>query len=213
MLRYADTRNDYFWTQPDDSKNNPLTHGTLWRRVNSRDAQTRTLANQLSLAGTFATGTMQHSYSAGIEYSDEKTRRGSYVVSPAVGFSGTAACLPTLVGAPSKYNCTSFTDPDPNDPWLSLHTVTRSNPALDVRQQTRTTSVYFFDTLQLTPKWLLNLGLREVPSSRIGELVMRELKKLDKVAYIRFASVYRNFEDVDAFSRAIREVSPTPRKK
>jgi hypothetical protein len=42
----------------------------------------------------------------------------------------------------------------------------------------------------------------------VGELVMRELKKLDKVAYIRFASVYRNFEDVDAFSKAIREVSP-----
>jgi len=50
-------------------------------------------------------------------------------------------------------------------------------------------------------------------AERIGELVMRELKKLDKVAYIRFASVYRNFEDVDAFSKAIREVSPTPRKK
>ena len=48
---------------------------------------------------------------------------------------------------------------------------------------------------------------------QVGELVMRELKKLDKVAYIRFASVYRNFEDVDAFSKAIREVSPSPRKK
>lgn len=55
---------------------------------------------------------------------------------------------------------------------------------------------------------LLSLGEREVNSQQIGELVMRELKKLDKVAYIRFASVYRNFEDVDAFSRAIREVSP-----
>jgi transcriptional repressor NrdR len=44
------------------------------------------------------------------------------------------------------------------------------------------------------------------PRDRIGELVMRELKKLDKVAYIRFASVYRNFEDVDEFSDAIREV-------
>jgi transcriptional repressor NrdR len=56
-----------------------------------------------------------------------------------------------------------------------------------------------------------------VTTQQLGELVMRELKKLDKVAYIRFASVYRNFEDVDAFSRAIREVSPasssTPRKK
>jgi transcriptional repressor NrdR len=54
---------------------------------------------------------------------------------------------------------------------------------------------------------LLNLGLREVQSARIGELVMRELKKLDKVAYVRFASVYRNFEDIDAFRTLVDEVS------
>lgn len=54
---------------------------------------------------------------------------------------------------------------------------------------------------------LLSLGEREVPSSKVGELVMRELRKLDKVAYVRFASVYRNFEDVDGFSEAIREVT------
>lgn len=58
---------------------------------------------------------------------------------------------------------------------------------------------------------LLALGEREVPSERIGELVMRELRKMDKVAYIRFASVYRNFEDVDEFSNAIREVQKRPR--
>ena len=60
---------------------------------------------------------------------------------------------------------------------------------------------------------LLSAGLREVLSQQLGELVMAELKKLDKVAYIRVASVYRNFEDVDAFSRAIKEVSPSARKK
>jgi hypothetical protein len=49
---------------------------------------------------------------------------------------------------------------------------------------------------------LLSLGLREVPSERVGELVMRELRKLDKVAYVRFASVYRSFEDVDEFGDA-----------
>ncbi|MCB1915186.1 MAG: transcriptional repressor NrdR [Rhodocyclaceae bacterium] len=54
---------------------------------------------------------------------------------------------------------------------------------------------------------LLSLGEREIPSERIGELVMRELRKLDKVAYVRFASVYRNFEDVDGFSEAVREVT------
>ena len=53
---------------------------------------------------------------------------------------------------------------------------------------------------------LLNLGLREVPSNRIGELVMRELKKLDKVAYVRFASVYRSFEDIDDFKALVDEV-------
>ena len=53
---------------------------------------------------------------------------------------------------------------------------------------------------------LLSLGVREIPSTRIGELVMRELKKLDKVAYVRFASVYRSFEDVDEFKTLVDEV-------
>ena len=53
---------------------------------------------------------------------------------------------------------------------------------------------------------LLNLGVREIASSRIGELVMRELKKLDKVAYVRFASVYRSFEDVDDFKSVVDEI-------
>jgi transcriptional repressor NrdR len=57
---------------------------------------------------------------------------------------------------------------------------------------------------------LLALGERELPSEKLGEMVMRELKKLDKIAYIRFASVYRNFEDVDEFSEAVREVTRTP---
>ena len=53
---------------------------------------------------------------------------------------------------------------------------------------------------------LLNLGVREIGSNRIGELVMRELKKLDKVAYVRFASVYRSFEDVDEFKTVVDEI-------
>jgi transcriptional repressor NrdR len=45
-----------------------------------------------------------------------------------------------------------------------------------------------------------------VPSTRVGELVMRELKRMDKVAYVRFASVYRSFEDVDEFRQLIRDI-------
>ncbi|MDR0576738.1 MAG: transcriptional regulator NrdR [Candidatus Accumulibacter sp.] len=59
---------------------------------------------------------------------------------------------------------------------------------------------------------LLTLGAREIPSEEIGEMVMRELKKIDKVAYVRFASVYRNFEDVDEFSNLVREVSRPTRQ-
>jgi transcriptional repressor NrdR len=53
---------------------------------------------------------------------------------------------------------------------------------------------------------LLNMGVREIPSARLGELVMRELRKLDKVAYVRFASVYRSFEDIDEFKTLVDEV-------
>ena len=53
---------------------------------------------------------------------------------------------------------------------------------------------------------LLSLGVREVASNRLGELVMRELRKLDKVAYVRFASVYRSFEDIDEFKTLVDEV-------
>ena len=53
---------------------------------------------------------------------------------------------------------------------------------------------------------LLTAGVREVPSTRIGELVMAELQKLDKIAYIRFASVYRSFEDIDEFKHLVDQV-------
>lgn len=49
-------------------------------------------------------------------------------------------------------------------------------------------------------------GEREVPARHVGELVMRELKKLDQVAYVRFASVYRKFEDVHAFREEIEKL-------
>lgn len=53
---------------------------------------------------------------------------------------------------------------------------------------------------------LLAKGEREINSRDLGESVMYELKKLDKVAYIRFASVYRSFSDLDDFSDAIKDL-------
>jgi transcriptional repressor NrdR len=60
---------------------------------------------------------------------------------------------------------------------------------------------------------LLSSAQREIKSEKVGELVMRELKRLDKVAYIRFASVYRSFEDVDEFAEVVREIRPARRPR
>jgi transcriptional repressor NrdR len=60
---------------------------------------------------------------------------------------------------------------------------------------------------------VLALGEREIESRRIGEMVMRELRRLDQVAYIRFASVYRSFEGVDDFQDAIKEVQRPSKEK
>jgi transcriptional repressor NrdR len=48
---------------------------------------------------------------------------------------------------------------------------------------------------------------RELPSSQLGEWVMEELHELDQVAYVRFASVYRSFEDIDEFRREITKLT------
>ncbi len=58
-----------------------------------------------------------------------------------------------------------------------------------------------------------SLGEREVPTTRVGEFVMRELAKLDKIAYIRFASVYRQFETPEDFREALQEVKSPTRKR
>jgi transcriptional repressor NrdR len=60
--------------------------------------------------------------------------------------------------------------------------------------------------LERIQEQLLASGVREVPTSRLGELVLDELKRIDKVAYVRFASVYRSFEDVDEFRKLIRGI-------
>ena len=73
---------------------------------------------------------------------------------------------------------------------------------------------YVDASIQRIVQQVLSLGEREIPSRQIGELVMDELRKLDKVGYIRFASVYRSFQDVADFRDAIKEVeAPAKRSR
>lgn len=57
------------------------------------------------------------------------------------------------------------------------------------------------DTIE---KKLVNMGIKEIPSSWIGEEVMSSLREMDKVAYVRFASVYRQFKDINEFLQEVR---------
>ncbi len=62
------------------------------------------------------------------------------------------------------------------------------------------------DALNRIQEQLLHNRAKEVSSTKLGELVMHELKRIDKVAYVRFASVYRSFEDVDEFRQIIKDI-------
>jgi len=62
------------------------------------------------------------------------------------------------------------------------------------------------DAVRAVIRALRLTGEREIPALRLGEMVMAELKQLDQVAYVRFASVYRRFEDVQAFREEIEKL-------
>ncbi len=160
IARLGNTSNDYLWTQPDDSKGNPNLYGTLWRRTNSRAVDVKSFVDQLSLTGSFDTGALTHSYSVGVEYSDEKMTRGSYLMTPGTNNPLTNSTSCPTTGAATGYNCTDFNNPTPNDPWSATHVVYRSDKALDVEQTSKTRSAYLFDTIELSAQWLINLGLR-----------------------------------------------------
>jgi len=62
------------------------------------------------------------------------------------------------------------------------------------------------DVVNHITKQMMAEGVREIPSSQIGEWLMQALRELDQVAYVRFASVYRSFQDVNAFREEIEKL-------
>ena len=161
IARPGNTSNDYLWTQPDDSKGNPNLYGTLWRRTNTRAVDVKSFADQLGLTGAFQTGALKHSYSAGLEYSDEKMTRGSYLMSP-----GTAN---PLENSANSTRCRVR-----RGHRLQLHRLQQAEPERSVggrsdrlsqrqgagrRAAHQTASAYVFDTIELNEQWMINLGL------------------------------------------------------
>ncbi|QNA89850.1 TonB-dependent siderophore receptor [Massilia sp. Dwa41.01b] len=156
VTRYGKTKNDFVWTQPDDSKGNTVLYGTVWRRANTRVTETETAANTTALSGKLTTAGIKHSYNIGVEFSREEVERSSYLFTPGTNnpLTGTFTC-PTS-GANTLYNCAPLHNPNPYDPWVYTRSV---SPAL-TKVKTDTRAVYGFDTIEFNPQWLLNLGAR-----------------------------------------------------
>jgi catecholate siderophore receptor len=156
VTRYGKSKNDFVWTQPDDSKGNTVLYGTVWRRANTRVTDTETMANATSLSGKLTTGTIKHSFNTGIEISRESTERSAYLFTPGTNnpLTGTFTC-PTS-GAATLYNCAPLHNPNPYDPWVYTRSV---SPAL-TKVKTDTRAIYGFDTIEFNPQWLLNIGVR-----------------------------------------------------
>ena len=156
VTRYGKSRNDYVWTQPDDSKGNTVLYGTVWRRANTRATETRTAANVTSLSGEFATAGIKHSYNAGVEFDRETTDRATYVFAPGTNNPQTNTFTCPTAGLGTLFNCTTLVNPNPYDPWV----YTRSESAARTHVNTETRSAYAFDTMEFNRQWQANLGAR-----------------------------------------------------
>lgn len=152
-LRWSGSEQDYIWTQPDDSQGN-VANGKVWRRFNSRYSKTYTLQNATEFTGKAETGSVKHSFALGLELSTERSKVDSYSMVDANGnaIPNSNQCVTGL----SPYMCTSLTDPNGNDPWTG--SMVRANAFTNYK--TDTASLYAFDTLTLTPQWIVNGGLR-----------------------------------------------------
>src|SRR5450830_1644095 len=156
VTRYGRNTNDYVWTQPDDSKGNTVLYGTVWRRANTRVTQTDSLANTSALTGSRTIGGIKHSFTTGLEIGREETDRSSYLFTPGTNNPLTKTFTCPTSGAETLYNCAPLLNPNANDPWVYSRSVSPARTNV----HTNTRSAYVFDTIEFTPQWLLNLGLR-----------------------------------------------------
>jgi catecholate siderophore receptor len=151
--RYTYSDQEYVWTQPADSQGNVL-NGRVWRRMNSRASDVKSLANQTELVGKFDTGSLKHSFNVGIELSEERSEKTGLNIE-----RGTGASCAKGIGAASNYNCTSLYTPNPNDPWVNLKNG-KANELAKTKSKAITRSIYAFDTIEFSEQWQAGVGVR-----------------------------------------------------
>ncbi|MGE8683522.1 MAG: TonB-dependent receptor [Acinetobacter sp.] len=149
---YSKSKNDYVWTNPDDSKGN-VANGKVWHRLNSAITDSDTFTDQLALTGKFNTGAIKHSFNAGAEYSKQETDKGGYNIIDKNGKVSTTGFFSDCSDLSTNW-CTSLNNPT-QKPFLD-----RLEARQDFDATVESTSVYLLDSIEFTPKWLLDLGVR-----------------------------------------------------
>ncbi|WP_347453178.1 TonB-dependent siderophore receptor [Acinetobacter thermotolerans] len=153
IASYSKSKNDYLWTNPDDSKGNIYLNNSVFARANSRVADTDTFTDQLALTGKFNTGSLQHSFNLGAEYSDQENDRTQYIIN---GLNATGSAYETCPATAPAGWCTPVQNAN-RGPW----TGTISTEGADqYNTKTKSTSIYFLDSIEFNPQWILDLGLR-----------------------------------------------------
>jgi catecholate siderophore receptor len=167
VTRYAETLNDYVVTNPGDggridTGGVALVGGVYWmkRGTKSRWNPAETLANVTDLFGTTTLGGMKHSFDLGLELSREDNTNASYTVTTTSG----SACPAPLTG----FDCTPVYAPRPDDAWTG--TIVRN---IAVSNRSESVGLYGFDSVELSARWLLNLGLRHDRYTVAGDTLPR----------------------------------------
>ena len=152
VVRYGKTRNDYLVTNPGDGGAAQFVAGEWWmkRGTKSRWNETTTTAFVTDLTGKFELAGLKNRFNIGVELSREVNDNATYVIFTTAG----SACPAGFTGAGTG-DCTRLYAPNPGDAWTGV-----INRGPLSTSKTRNGSIYAFDTIDLTDKLLLNIGVR-----------------------------------------------------
>ncbi|MHA3049925.1 TonB-dependent receptor [Acinetobacter sp. ANC 4639] len=153
---YTKSKSDYVYTNADDSKGNVAAYGTISRRALSRIVDTDAVSDQLALTGKFNTGSLQHSFNIGTEWSYQSSEQGVHTFTNSLGTTSTVHstdCSPTTTNIGGW--CTSV-----NNPTNGLYTDTLGSIKNQYTTRSTTAAVYALDSIEFNQQWLLNLGVR-----------------------------------------------------
>ena len=177
--RFSHTWQGYIFLLPDDSTGNVVgttavnstlggvtkytDGGYVWRRANTRQGVTNSLIDQLDLTAKLRTGPFTHDIAAGLEFSSEDARRGTYLLS--TGSTISPRCNSDTI---ARFYCTSLFDPNPNDPWVNYASdtstvvtpVVRSPDYMNTDNTGITRAAYLFDSITYEDWLIANLGVR-----------------------------------------------------